>query len=74
MLSVEHSHYNKCPNVRAVLPSTSLGLAIILQNLENGEKSGIEIPGILHVMPILTCSTQFIGHGMEEQYIHQSDF
>ena len=37
-------------------------------------KSGIEIPGIHHVMPILTCSRQFIGHGMEEQYTHQSDF
>ena len=54
MLSLEHSHYNKCPNVRAVLPQISLGLAIISLNPENGEKSGNKIPGILHVVPILT--------------------
>ena len=69
MLSLEHSHYNKCPNVRAVLPQTNLGLAIILPSSESGEKSGNESTGVLHVIPILTWSRLFhlaIGHSMEE--------
>ena len=63
------------PNVRAVLPQTSLGLATILPDPENREKSGNEISGILHVMPILTWKRQFhlaIGHSMEEQGTHPS--
>ena len=77
MLSLEHSHYNKCPNVRAVLPQISLGLAIISLNPENGEKSGNEIPEILHVVLILTWSRQVylaIGHDMEGQCTYPSNF
>ena len=77
MLSLEHSHYNKCPNVRVVLPQISLGLAIVSLNPENEEKSGNEIPGILHVVLILTWNRQVhlaIGQSMEGQCTHPSNF
>ena len=77
MLSLEQSLYSKCPNVRAVFPQTSLGSALTLPNREDGERSGNEIPRILHLTPVLTWNRQFhlaIGQDMEEQSSHPSDF
>ena len=72
-LSLEQSLYSECPNVRAVFPQTSLGLAITSPNREKGERSGNEIPRILNLTPVLTWNRQFhlvIGQDMEEQSSH----
>ena len=65
---------SKC---KGSFPTNQSWLGHNLPNQENGERSGNEIPRILHLTPVLTWNRQFhlvIGQDMEEQSSHRSDF